>query len=214
MISIEHLRSNTTIPARSSEIFFENVKEKIINRIHEVILKVDNELNLSGKVSDYKLVVEFPKSSRYLGRAGIKFNTSLKKYELKIELNKNALEEKFEHMMEDVIPHEVAHLVCYVNYHVKGYKVKPHGKEWKAICSRLGGRPAAISKEKYSTLESAKKRAIYRYVYTLDDGSKVMIPGPTHKKIQLGKLYSTRSKTTGKSFTIWRKNFEGKVKVN
>ena len=46
------------------------------------------------------------------------------------------------------------------------------------------------------------------------DGSKVMIPGPTHKKIQLGKLYSTRSKTTGKSFTIWRKNFEGKVKVN
>ena len=105
-------------------------------------------------------------------------------------------------------------MVCYVNYHVKGYKVKPHGKEWKAICYRLGGRPAAISKEKYSTLESAKKRAIYRYVYTLDDGSKVMIPGPTHKKIQLGKLYSTRSKTTGKSFTIWRKNFEGKVKVN
>lgn len=78
MISIEHLRSNTTIPARSSEIFFENVKEKIINCIHEVILKADNELNLSGKVSDYKLVVEFPKSSRYLGRAGIKFNKSKK----------------------------------------------------------------------------------------------------------------------------------------
>lgn len=214
MISIEHLRSNTTISDHSSEIFFENVKEKIINRIHEVILKADNELNLTGKVSDYKLLVEFPKSSSYLGRARISPNKISKKYELRIELNKHALEEKFEHMMEDVIPHEVAHLVCYANYHVRGKKIKPHGREWKAICSRLGGRPAAISKEKYSTLESAKKRTIYRYVYTLDDGSNVMIPGPTHKKIQLGKIYSTCSKTTGKNFTIWRKNFVEKVQVN
>lgn len=214
MISIEHLRNNTTISARSSEVFFESVKDKIINRIHEVILKADNELNLSGKVSDYNLTVDFPKSSRYLGRAGMKKNNQSGKFDLKIELNKNALEEKFEHMMEDVIPHEVAHLVCFVNYFVKGIKVKPHGKEWKAICTRLGGKPSSICKEKFSTLESAKKRAIYRYAYTLDDGSTVLIPGPTHKKIQLGKLYSTRSKTTGKSFTIWRKNFEGKVKVN
>lgn len=214
MISIEHLRSNTTISTRSSEIFFENVKEKIISHIHQVILKADNELFLSGKISDYKLVVDFPKSSRCLGRAGIKFNKILKKYELKIELNKNALEENFDHMMKDVIPHEVAHLVCYVNYIIKGYKVKSHGKEWKAICARLGGRPEAISKEKFSTLEAAKKRTIYRYVYTLDDGSTVMIPGPTHNKIQAGKIYSTRSRTTGKSFTIWRKNFQAKVKIN
>lgn len=214
MISIEHLRSNTTIPARSSEIFFENVKEKIINRIHEVILKADIELDLSRKVSNYKLVVDFPKSSRYLGRAGIKFNKTLKEYELKIELNKNALEEKFDHMMKDVIPHEVAHLVCYVNYLLKGYKVKAHGKEWKAICARLGGRPAAISKEKFSTLEAAKKRTIYRYVYTLEDGEQAMIAGPTHKKIQAGIMFSVRLKKTGKSYTLWRKNFVGKVKVN
>lgn len=211
MISIEQLRSKTTISKKTSEIFSESVREKIISRIHEVILIVDNTFGLTNKISDYDLEIDFPKSIRYLGKACWEKKSG--KYSLKIQLNKNALSENLSHMMEDVIPHEIAHLVCYVNYSFKGKKVSPHGKEWKTICARLGGNPKSISEEKYKTLEAAKVRKVYRYEYALGDGSKIVIAGPTHKKIQSGVLYSAKSKIDGRSYKILKKSFTSMIQV-
>ena len=55
------------------------------------------------------------------------------------ELNFNPvlLEENFAKMMERTVPHEVAHLIAYKKAGW-GYRVKPHGEEWKRVMRDFG----------------------------------------------------------------------------
>jgi len=56
----------------------------------------------------------------------------------KIRLNPKAFELEPEDMMEDTVPHELAHL--YARKHF-GRGIKPHGREWKTIMRALGVEP-------------------------------------------------------------------------
>lgn len=90
-------------------------------------------------------------------------------------------------MLNDTVPHEVAHLVCMYN---KRYG-KNHDIGWKRVCIALGGTGARTHSQ---TLTKARYKAQYEYrLGTSGETSKV---GPkVHKNIQVrGHIY-TNNKT-------------------
>ncbi|MDC1347055.1 SprT-like domain-containing protein [Glaciecola sp.] len=50
-----------------------------------------------------------------------------------IYLNHVLFEQHPEYYMSDVIPHEIAHLICFTLFG----RVKPHGKEWQSIMRQI-----------------------------------------------------------------------------
>ena len=59
-----------------------------------------------------------------------------------VKLNPVFLMENTRDMIEDTIPHEVAHLVVYAVYFVRMRTYpKPHGNEWKSVMFALGLNP-------------------------------------------------------------------------
>ena len=56
-----------------------------------------------------------------------------------------------------VLPHEVAHAVCFALY---GRRKRPHGREWKHICRSLGG-----TAMRCHTFDADHSRQLNRYAY-------------------------------------------------
>lgn len=54
----------------------------------------------------------------------------------KIRINRILLEKDPFHVIQQTVPHEVAHLVVYQVY---GAKISPHGKEWQSVMSDVFG---------------------------------------------------------------------------
>jgi SprT protein len=59
--------------------------------------------------------------------------------------------------LSTTIPHEVAHIVCHLQY---GRRVRPHGPEWRAICLALGG-----TGERCHRFDAQPARMLRRYDY-------------------------------------------------
>ena len=112
---------------------------------------------------------------------------------LSLRFNPEAIVEFNDQMTNDTIPHEVAHLVCYVNPRLG----RNHDGGWKSVCRRLGGDD---SRTHDMTLTAG--RDIYRYEYNVN--GEIILAGPKHhKKIQsVDALLSTfRVKSTGDRLT-------------
>lgn len=93
-------------------------------------------------------------------------------------------------MLNDTVPHEVAHLVCAWNPALG----KNHDIGWKRVCIALGGTGARTHSQ---TLTKARYKS--QYVYRTDSGEEVTVGPKIHKGIQ------TRNQTrrlirTGESF--------------
>ncbi|WP_172378293.1 SprT-like domain-containing protein, partial [Gilliamella apicola] len=58
-----------------------------------------------------------------------------------IQLNTTMLCENGEKFIEEVVPHELAHLITFQIYG----KVKPHGKEWQYIMSEIMKQPPKVT---------------------------------------------------------------------
>lgn len=78
-------------------------------------------------------------------------------------------------MVKQIIPHEVAHIICMVNGWDDG-----HGKVWRQVCMMLGG-----NGETFSTLERFDARVKYAYEALLPNGNSVWL-SPQQKR-ELGK---------------------------
>ncbi|XKM13785.1 SprT family zinc-dependent metalloprotease [Orbaceae bacterium ac157xtp] len=70
-------------------------------------------------------------SIKYLNKGSIAGSAYLNKWE--IQLNTNMLLENQQRFINEVIPHELAHLIAFKIYG----KVKPHGKEWQHIMQTI-----------------------------------------------------------------------------
>lgn len=106
--------------------------------------------------------------------AGWAIKKSATRYEMRF--NREAIEKYTDKMVKDTVPHEIAHIVCYV----KPSLGSSHDAGWKAVCRALGGDD---SRTHHMKLTPGK--AVNKHIYMVD-GLKVQVGPKVHKAIQTG----------------------------
>lgn len=125
------------------------VSTEIIKRIEDKILEV--MLLLQKR---YNVVLELPKYSfRQMGTKG-----GLAYYrDYRIELNSDFFKNYCEEMINQVVPHEIAHLVSFKVYGPLG---RGHGQFWKGVMSSLRPLGVTITRCHSFSLEGVKHRRV------------------------------------------------------
>ncbi|MFT6328627.1 MAG: SprT protein [Bermanella sp.] len=95
-----------------------------------------------------------------------------------IKLNKKLFIQNFEDFLYQVIPHEVAHIICYQKFG----KVKPHGIEWQRIMRSLFNLDAHVT-HKYNVADVGMQEFAYR----CDCNKLIMLSTVRHNKVSRGK---------------------------
>jgi len=94
-----------------------------------------------------------------------------------VKFNRDMLtREAFEHVIQDTVPHEYAHVVCYMD----PSKGKNHNYGWERVCRALGGSGARTHSE-----EVVYGKGL-TYEYTTDRGHKVRLSEKRHRYVQNG----------------------------
>lgn len=96
-----------------------------------------------------------------------------------INLNTSLIETNFDEILNNTLPHEVAHLVTFVNH--PGVKV--HGPEWKYYCILLGG-----DGNRCHNMDVKPAKRHTKYLYKTNSGHEVQVGKAVHNKIQNGQL--------------------------
>lgn len=165
---------------------------ELITRVEEVAYIADDTFNtdIGSCVS-----VSFNVKGKVAGKAY---------WDGQIKLNPEACDKYFKEMMEEVIPHEVAHLVCFQ----KPFLGKGHNKRWKRVCKQLGG-----TGERCHSFQLTPGRKVTKYKYAIGDGTEITLGAIRHNKIQDGHLYwmNPQGTESGKREYIEACHFVGKV---
>lgn len=91
--------------------------------------------------------------------------------------------EAFDHLLNNTVPHEVAHIVCFMNPSLGS----DHNSGWERVCKALGGTGATRHKEEVVYGKG------HTYEYTTDRGNKVRVGDKYHKDIQAGRPLKYRN---------------------
>lgn len=70
---------------------------------------------------------------------------------MQVNLNMILFEDNVEYILNDTIPHEIAHLVQFDKFNHRGADTQGHGIEWQEISRRFGKTP-----HKFHTLDTAR----------------------------------------------------------
>ena len=156
-------------------------KQAILNKISEVTALGNKLLGVTLP----KIDVRFDLSGRAAGMAGFKFGT----YYLRFNTTHMALGGKtWDHLLNDVVPHELAHSYCQSNP-AFGRK---HDAGWKRVCIALGGNGSRCYTAEHAPEAIAANRP---FTYTTTSGATCSVSKQIHAKIQRGVIY--RAKTGG-----------------
>lgn len=140
-------------------------------------LSIARDLYPEFHMRDSELPVVFFKSGKTAGwakRRGSNYN---------IEFNTHALTTEWDDMVNNVIPHEVAHIVdMYLNGN------SDHGHRWASICRALGGN--ASRTHSYDMRAVARKTT--KHLYRATCGTEVQLGARRHANIQRGAAYGLR----------------------
>lgn len=101
----------------------------------------------------------------------------LRKHPCTIRINAELLERYPEEMIEETVPHEVAHAVVYALW---GRNCRPHGAEWQSVMQHFG--KEATRTHKMETTAARKSQSTYAY--------RCQCPGQVH---QLGAVRHRRA---------------------
>ena len=140
------------------------------------------------------------RSYNFVGQARVRTNKYSGQREYTLRLNPKAVEENYDDMLNDTIPHEIAHLVNYA----KPSTGRRHNRGWKRVCLALGGNgQRCVENNAYDldqpTLEERKINHDARrpYVYTDSTGTERRLTKVRHNKLQ---------RTYGGYALTWRDN--------
>lgn len=112
-----------------------------------------------------------------------------------IRLNLEAYALAPQHMLDDTIPHEVAHVVAGITGLGRG-----HDAGWRRIAIALGS-----TGQRCHSLDLPPARRTTRHLYRSTCGTTVPVGPTSHKRIQAGQVYRVK-KTGGK---IHRDGYQG-----
>jgi predicted SprT family Zn-dependent metalloprotease len=123
-----------------------------------------------------KVAVSFDLRGRAAGKAGGR-GYSMPASAYYVKFNRDMLtREAFDHVHNDTVPHEYAHIVCFMD----PTKGKNHDYGWARVCQQLGGTGARAHREEVVHGKGAT------YEYTTDRGHKVRLGDKHHRKVQAG----------------------------
>lgn len=156
----------------------------IMKIIHKFNAEVQKNIELANAKFDLEMDVEIRNDLR--GRSA--GQAILKNGVLILRFNNEAIRNNYDEMVNETIPHEVAHLVCFL----KPWLGRNHNHGWKNVCRILGG-DASRTHE----MDLKRSRAVTRFVYILADGTEAKLTKGQHEKIQFGSArLSMRAKAT------------------
>lgn len=130
------------------------------------------------------IAIRFDLRGRAAGQAGKRYG----QHYLRFNREHIALGgQTWDHLLNDTVPHEVAHVVCYA-FPQYG---RAHDSGWKRVCLALGGN----GKRCYSAEDAPEAAAAARpYIYITTLGHEVRVTKVVHSKIQRGATYTAKGK--------------------
>lgn len=113
-------------------------------------------------------------------------------------INREAVRQNPEHMINDTVPHEIAHIVCML----KPYLGNGHDEGWQEVCKRLGGTGNGTYNNEYDT----RVIKVPEYIYNVPGVGRIKLSAQRHKFLQDGKGCYRFSKA---NITIQKEHFTG-----
>lgn len=150
----------------------------------------DRAFDLTGiKLSDHGVII---KLERHMGRTAGQFRWKRRDLSPELRFSIPAALANPKDMLEDTIPHEVAHAIVYFKYAPLGRitwnRHKGHSPTWRRLCIDLGG-----TGKVYHTLELKPRHAQRRWVYVASCGTRVELTTTMHTKVQQGQTRRLRN---------------------
>jgi predicted SprT family Zn-dependent metalloprotease len=125
-----------------------------------------------------QVAIRFDLKGRAAGMAGRVYGDYYMRFN-----NDMLTREAFDHVLNDTVPHEIAHIVCYMDPRMG----RKHDTGWARVCSMLGGSGNRFHKEEVVF----GKGLTFEYVTTT--GHKVRISQARHGKILRGVTYTYKN---------------------
>ena len=95
--------------------------------------------------------------------------------------------QSWDHLINDTVPHELAHIVCMANNLDRG-----HGYMWAMTCRELGGNGQRCHTEEVTYAKGNT------YVYTTSTGKTYNVSQVKHRRIQQGNGYTFKDRSLGR----------------
>lgn len=175
-----------------------NAEARVYKAIKEVAQKAQNLYAVD--LSTVKIIL------RNCGKAGGK--ASCRKFpngqvtDMKIIINTQLVnDENVSVLINEIIPHEIAHLVCFVRPGLG----RNHDRGWSRVCIALGGIGTRTGK-----FGVTKARRTRKAVYQIN-GESVDIGIRVHNKIQQGASYTMECSQSRRRTKIRCEDFTGKI---
>lgn len=154
----------------------------------QVIAKCNEVFQLVKEIYGFDLSnidINFDLKGRVAGKACGRRSNGIVKYS--VFFNANIVKHNLEEMLNEVVPHEIAHIVCFVNPLLGRH----HDAGWAYVCKRLGGN----GKRTHGIPVIHGKGNTYEYTTT--NGNTIRLGEHYHKQVQTGNTLSlNRNKGT------------------
>jgi SprT protein len=152
--------------------------EQIKARVQECIAIAEDKYSIKLP----KVNVRFDLKGRAAGQAGMQYGRFF------LRFNRNHIQlggQTFDHLLNDTVPHEVAHFVCFAFPQLG----RNHDAGWKRVCIALGGNGQRCYSEEDAPEAVAAQRP---YVYITTTGHECRVTKIIHTKIQRGTTYTMK----------------------
>lgn len=106
-------------------------------RLRHLNIQIARRLRTCLDLAEYHFNRSFPMPSVNFNLRGVKAGVAYLQQN-EIRLNRTLLLENSEDFLQQVVPHELAHLIVYQYYG----QVRPHGQEWQYVMQQLFQLPA------------------------------------------------------------------------
>ena len=126
--------------------------------------------------------IRFDLRGRCAGQAGRSRGQWLMRFNRDMMVNQS-----WDHLINDTVPHELAHIVCMANNLDRG-----HGYMWAMTCREMGGTGQRCHSEEVTYAKGNT------YVYTTTTGKTYNVSQVKHRRIQQGAGYTFKDRTMGR----------------